>query len=769
MIRICCCLAAFLAASGRSPAEPLAAGEWLVDLGRDYPLSPQSGLSNADARITLLFMEAATRVQPELAEGIYWQADLLTALERPADALEAMAGYLRLRPEDGAVWLRWIELSIQVLQSAEDRASFFRELLTRHTSLPEEVTSDLHRRLADFHYNRSERDQAAREAQAALQAYRYNFAARALLETVQQTELTPQRRLEWALAGVLMDPTDPSRIWRVGDLLASWGLTADADRWYDLSIRIYEVLPGRGVPPDLLTARAEVLLAQKRFDEARELARKAVELDGRTVQAHRVLARLAQQLDRPDEARKHQDAAAEVLTSILAQSDEPLPPEAAAQIAWFFASEANAPKDAERLARQALTEAPKLALARRALGAALRHLNRPEEAREALTPIVDEDPWAALELVRLLHAAGHKQIAADRLRSLAARPTNQDLRNELARLATEWQVSAPATQPAVPEQVTAMLKAFPEAVLDYPFHPEKYLALSWSMPAQELPAGEPWRCSVRLENTGPFPITLGEDGALIPELLCSVSTTGDQSRSSGPVLHLVLTGRLRLMPGESVALTQTLDVGPIRASMIGTPQITHQVEVEGVLSPIRLLLDDGREAWLPQVGGLKPKPLRFRRVGVVATPEKIRELIGQSQSADVSGRIAATELLAMLLAESQHLTAGRLRYSARRIDPAPVQTAVLARVSDPDWQVRVRLAETMRWFILDASATQAATRLLSDPHWLVRGLALRMLADQHSDRFRPVLERAASSDADEWVRRMASSLAERLGPTTRPE
>ena len=33
-------------------AQPLDAGKWLVDLGRDYPLSQQACLSDADAEIT---------------------------------------------------------------------------------------------------------------------------------------------------------------------------------------------------------------------------------------------------------------------------------------------------------------------------------------------------------------------------------------------------------------------------------------------------------------------------------------------------------------------------------------------------------------------------------------------------------------------------------------------------------------------------------------------------------------------------------------------
>ncbi|MEP0841956.1 MAG: HEAT repeat domain-containing protein, partial [Phycisphaerae bacterium] len=195
----------------------------------------------------------------------------------------------------------------------------------------------------------------------------------------------------------------------------------------------------------------------------------------------------------------------------------------------------------------------------------------------------------------------------------------------------------------------------------------------------------------------------------------------------------------------------------------------HQVEVAGVLSPVRVELSDGREAWLPAIGGLTAPPLRFRRSAWAVSPERMRSLLRQAQSPAVSDRITAMEILSMLLGEQQHLAAGRLRYAAVPIDAGQVQQAILARSADADWSVRARLAECLRWFVLDAEATRAAANLLTDDHWLVRGLALRLFADQHKDSFLPALRQIAGADPDEWVRRMARALADRMPtPATQP-
>lgn len=579
-------LAALTVTVAPARGEPLAPAAWLMHLGRDYPLSAQASATDADARITLLLMQAATRIEPALAEAWYWQSEMHLALDQTNPARTALEQYVRLRPDDVIACLRWIDICEEAVQTSEGRSELYHGLLREGARFSAEVRSDLHRRLAEFHWNRGERAQAEREAEAALALFRQNFTARHLLDTLRQAPATPALQLEWLLAELAVDPADADKAREIAGLLSGIGLPAEARPWLEHAGRI-DQLTGTGPAPATRPAAS----------------------------------------------------------------------------------------------------------------------SRPE--------------------------------------------------------------TAPAADLA---EIQAMLAAFPTAVLDYPLHPEKYLSLTLEMPSPQMPPGEPWACTVRLKNVGPFSITLGDRHMLTPELLGSISTRGDQERSSGPVLRLPLNRRLRLAPGETVDANWALDVGAIRASMIATPQMAQQVELTSILSPIRLELEDGREAWLPGIGGLKPEPLRFRRTALNATSERVRELARRSQAQAISDRVVATELLAMLLAEHQHLQAGRLRYSVQRIDADAVQRAVLARGADADWQVRARLAECLRWFILDTAATQAATKLLADQHWLVRGLTLRLLADQHREKSRPVLDAAARSDPDAWVRAMAESLQERMpaSSTSRP-
>ena len=80
--------------------EARSPGKWLVDLGRDYPLTPQAGLSAVDAEIALLFMQAAARAEPQLGEAYRWQIDLLRVLGREDEVRRVLEAYVRLAPDD---------------------------------------------------------------------------------------------------------------------------------------------------------------------------------------------------------------------------------------------------------------------------------------------------------------------------------------------------------------------------------------------------------------------------------------------------------------------------------------------------------------------------------------------------------------------------------------------------------------------------------------------------------------------------------------------
>jgi hypothetical protein len=206
---------------------------------------------------------------------------------------------------------------------------------------------------------------------------------------------------------------------------------------------------------------------------------------------------------------------------------------------------------------------------------------------------------------------------------------------------------------------------------------------------------------------------------------------------------------------------QTLDVGPLRAALIATPQAEQTIEITGILSPA---WSEDRQAWMPRLGGFEVGPVQVIRTAAPpddAGPGGLVAAIRMCQSGTEDERIDAVDRIMMWLAEDQHLRAGRLTYPHKAPDRRAAEAAILERFSDPSWQVRVRLVESLRWIVLDDAMARSGSAMLNDPHWLVRMLAARCFADHHGAKFDRVAAHFAESDPDRLVRRACAALRQR--------
>ncbi|MBN1491814.1 MAG: hypothetical protein JXA69_18020, partial [Phycisphaerae bacterium] len=281
------CVAVIGAMCGEMPARAAAAeppgrteGKWLVDLGREYSQSAQATGTDNDTEMTLAFMQAASRVEPTLAEAWLWQHGLLLALGRESDAVEAIGKYVERQPEDWLAQSRWITLKTDSLQTLEERLAFWRSRLEA-TNLPSEVASDLHYRIAEYHYNRRETDAAAKSLDAALTAFPPNLAARQLRVALAGGEPTLSQRMELALAMVRLNPTQPVLLWDVATLLDGEDMDAEAQRWYTHALAAFKRSDPAGSPPAaFLLDMAASQLDAGQTDAADRLARQVLAADG---------------------------------------------------------------------------------------------------------------------------------------------------------------------------------------------------------------------------------------------------------------------------------------------------------------------------------------------------------------------------------------------------------------------------------------------------------------------------------------------------------
>lgn len=748
---------------------PRTTGKWLVDLGRDYPLTPQASLGDADAQLTLAFMEAAARVEPTLAEAYMWQHDLLWALNREDEATEALGRYVRLEPDDWMARVLWIAAKTSAIQTIEDRVRFWQDQL-KEPNLPGEVSSDLNRRMAEYYYNRDETEAAKKHLTEALKAFPQNLAAERLRIALSADPQDPASRLALALDMVRFSPAQASLAWDVARLLDDISMPREAQDWYRHAIAMFQrANPGRNLPGEFMLDMAASEMDAGLLDAAEILIKDVIKTDGDGPSARRLLARIAGLRRKPDEAKTQLSMARAAYESAWSKVKDRGDPELAAEMAWFYCVEDPKPDRAYELATAAMRAASPGILAQRAFGYAAAQKSMLAEAEKALAPIVRTDSWAAVALAIVKEKGGDNKAAVDLLTRVAERNRTGPIFQEASSMLTA--LNAPTPPPPGQEKVKQLLADFDESLLLFPVDPKKFLELTVTplLPLSgELLPGQPLWCRFVLKNKSPFGITLGEDLMVSPTILVMARSSGDRDRDYGGIVRVAMNRRQLLPPGQSLSVTQTLDVGPLRTALIATPQVTQTIEIAAILSPVFV---PSQQRWVPRPGGFATVPVQVRRKGVSPDqpgPYGLPATLDEARGGAVPGRVDALDRMMMWLAEQEHLRAGRLKYEARPVNADVLRPAVQERFADPAWEVRAHLAETLRWVTLDAALTQSAAGMLSDSDWLVRMLTVRLFADHQKATFDKVAAYYAESDPDALVRATAAAVRHRWAPATQP-
>jgi len=755
------------APAGVAPARTI--GKWLVDLGRDYPLTPQAALRSADAELTLAFMQAAARIEPGLAEAYLWQHDLLWALHREDEATEALGRYVRLEPDDWSARVLWIAARTNGLQTLEERVRFWQEQL-RDPNLPGEVASDLYRRMAEYHYNRGENETAARQIALALKAFPQNLAAQRLRLEMSADPRNPAARLELALNLVRLSPAQPLFAWDVARLLDEISLHREAQPWYQHAQLMFQLAdPGHAAPGEFLLEMAASQIDAGMLDSAEKLVKQIIQTVGDGAVPRILLGRIARLRNKPDEAKTQFAIARSAYESAWSKVKDAPDPDLAAEIAWYYCIDDPDIERAYPLATIAMQAASPSDLARRAFGYAAAQKGVLADAQKALAPIVDADPWAACAMAIVKEKSGDANAAADLLTRVAERHSSGQLFREAAARLTALGKPIPPTPRY--EDVRTVLAAFDDSLLLFPTAPKNFLDLTITplRPASgALRPGDAIWCRFVLTNRSPFPVSLGDDLMVGPTLLVLARTIGDRERDYGALVRVPVNRRQILGAGQSMAVTQTLDVGPLRSTLIATPQAAQTIEITAIVNPV---YSGEQRAWVPRPGGFTAGPVRIECQALPPDdpgPDGLQRTLAAARSGDVSAREQALTRMMMWLAEQEHLRAGRLRYPTQAVNLDGLRSGIQERFADPAWPVRARLAEALRWVTLDKEWARLASGMLSDPEWLVRMLAVRLFADHQKAAFDKVAAFYAQNDPDACVRTMAAAVRERWAPQTPP-
>ena len=745
------------------PPDP---GEWLANRARTYGLGVGSTPSVGQVEVMLVWLEAATRVSPTLANAHLARHDLLTLLNRGDEALEALGQYCEFNPADEARRLARVAGQFENKQTAEDRIDYCTTQLAEGTC-PASVASELHHLLAQTYGGMGDLDLARQHVREALEANAFNFAARGLLLNLMGDVPSPEAYAAHLLASISASPVQWETMRSLAHLLDTLSLHEQAGTWYGYALRACErANPGRPLPASGLIDAATSARDGGKHDLALSLCQRALEVNPDSYDASLLFIDIARRAGQTELAEgqlsrmRAQLGATEERVRLLRDGL------GAGRIAWFHTYVDPDAAKALQFAELAAAATPEDTTIQLTLGLALVQAQRWEEAQQKLGPLAtgpSPKQFAVWGLARALLGLGQRDAALDMLRDAEQIRRSGAAYERVVELLAEFK--APPLPPVDHSKVLAGLEAFAPEVLRFPEQPGRYLSLA-AEPTDPNPRyGQPWRCRFTLTNRGPFPITLGTNLLVSGQLLVSAQVHIPDFPLIEGYLPITCASRPVLQPGEHAEVEEALEVGPLVDMGLVMAQRELAVTFTVILDPVQ----NAEGKWVSSLGPDLVVTTRVIRHKVDYSPAGIQALTGDLRSSDPSRRISALRTAAGLLAERLLGMRTKLDYQPRRIDKTWLTNVLHAGLSDPNPVVRARAVECLTMLAWKDELAQAVAPLLSDPHWLVRLMVVDLLATRQGPVFSPVAGRLSEQDPDPLVRRLAYLHLERLQPRpTRP-
>jgi tetratricopeptide (TPR) repeat protein len=688
-------------------------------------------------------------------------AELDQALAKPRLATQAAQDYLQGSAQDYGFSLSALMLGLGLREEASARQEFLKALAADSRRLSETRAAAL-AMLAEISLRQGD-DAAARQAVAsALQLDKYNLQALTL--RLRQTSRPTTRQSEQSLLeGLGGQPRNLDLLWDLAQMLQDAGLSQQALGVYQdiLHLRAGKY-PGLPLSPALLVDYANVLLD---LDKPADLAEQLPRL----MEAYRGNVPLLALLQEAHEALGQKDKAADDVEKIarayIQAASSPSAAADAMEMAWFELHFRNQPAKALELARQVMDRSAKQPptpsavepFALRVAGAAELAAGDAQKGRAYLAGLVGRDAYAAAILARYENDHGNAQAARTVVQSCQAAIHSGPGWRNLRKLAGEIAVQLPPLDYAA--ALDQEFQAAGPRVIELGMHPEKFLRLSATAPAQAA-LGEPIEMRVELANISDTPVPLGPDGAMALTGFVSLTVEGPARVDLADLTACVLPAPKYLQPGQKVAQTVRLDVGSAEQLFMAEPLADLKLTAVLVVDPVSY---NGRN--ISSVPQLALTPVVISHPAFVpagsnkqAVQRALAMILNDQRNGDLPAQMRAARQTAALLNFVRQVQAGK----AAPLYPDVLTEGVLAALAgrflqSPQAAVRAQMLAGLGFVPLDSTLAELVKPFLKDGSPLVRMQALSLMGSQKLAGFQAALD-AAAKDPNLCVRQMAQAL-----------
>lgn len=735
------------------PPRPQDTAAQFVSAARDLGIRVAGRQTATDVLEIRTLLEAASRIRPEASEPYVWLYELATLRNDADAAAAALDKLIETDPANENAYRLWVEQVPAGTNTIEARSRRLTERLAQ--SPPPFFAALIHAALARISQERMEEADARKHfEEAAARCPDCPEVSLLALELVSPTE-DATVRLGAMLGALRLNPMSPELAWDTGAILDEAGFAEDALRFYEYA-RAVSRAAGQPLPIDSFR------LLQLSYNAlGRGNVRDAIDYgfqSGRSLKdSLEPLFYLFWLTDRYVGKEQANEVAAQARKYFERMEDpDKWPANLVAQAAWYYVMIELDPPKALSLITAAMKRDSGDPFVRRVYGWALSISGQLDEAAMVLEPIRRDDPYAAVRMAMNRRAVGDDAGAMQYIHDLRRIPPVGQAR---ALLDKEGLPPA-ASQPVAMRnpRMAELLSEFDSGILDFYRDSPKYLEATVRPVRPAVEPGEPWMFEFALANRGTFAITLGPGAMINPVFLVSVELEGDKKLEYPQLLTIPLDRVCVLQPKQRVSVQRQIEFGPLRAAIDRTPQRLWRATIRAILDPVQA--PGGRWEASPVGQTIAPAYLNRPPAGTTdqAWHARFSQLTGESPPA----RFLALEQIGLLLGEAQRGRMGRLSYDVRPIPEERVSAALRATIESTDWEIRARTLMALSHAGLDQAMLEAVRTRLSDEHWAVRLLAVRLLARMGA-AFASQAQEVAASDADPLVQRMATIVLTRLG------
>ena len=692
-----------------------------------------------------------------LLAGIYQSQD------KDALTAQTLGVCLQATPKDYLLALRWMRLSLDLLQSAPQRSEFLARQGAREDLDPAaraEAYVSLGRILKgqgeDIPYRHAYEealrlDPANPDAVSAVLAFKADPGA--------------AQRLAGMLAILRGNPRKADLALAPGGLLGEMGLHSSAMVFYDYAwdLSKQEADP-EAAQLNIISQYCSALLDAGQFRKAAGLIKPVLDrypasadLRSLLIEAYRAMGEDAKSRDLITEMEaslKSRETGSTTAPTLAYNRD----------LAWFYLLTQPKPKDAILLAREASKQEPDDPVIQRILGVAELGTDRPSEGEKKLVPMAHTDVYSAMFLARYYFEHNNAVRGRQVLLESASLSHSGPAFRQLSSLASKYNVEIPAIK-AVAE-ARQLFEQFDQRYLAMGLNPEKFLKVEIKPPADHIAVGEPLKIRAVMSNIGPIDIPLGEWGLVNPQMSLSASVSGFKDAFINLPIADWSAPRF-LPPGTATECIVDLYVGDLQDYLAARPLSELTVTVTGLLNPTQY--GERFYSMLPSVVVEPALVVRTNLMGDFNADQTqqykavYEQMLGQELHALRHGQVEQRMLVARQIA-SLLLTVSQWELGRLEI-PRPLATAIsrptlLAMMreamKDPDAVVKAEMLAAMQDVPLTDKALALLADWVADPSPLVRFRMAELLGASNLPGQAPVLEFLAK-DPDANVRQMAAS------------